>query len=45
MWSGTEGTIRGTVKNVEGEPLIGAQVYIGDLGVGAVANMDGNYIL
>ena len=45
LWSGTEGTIRGTVRNVEGEPLIGAQVYIGDLGVGAVADMGGNYIL
>ena len=45
LWSGTEGTIRGAVRNVEGEPLIGAQVYIGDLGVGAVADMDGNYIL
>ena len=45
LWSGTEGTIRGAVRNVEGEPLIGAQVYIGDLGVGAVADMDGNYFL
>jgi len=45
LWSGTEGTIRGAVRNVEGDPMIGAQVYIGDLGVGAVADMDGNYIL
>ena len=45
LWSGTEGTIRGAVRNVEGEPLIGAEFYFGDLGGGAVANMDGNYIL
>ena len=45
LWSGTEGAIRGAVRNVDGEPLIGAQVYIGDLGVGAVADMDGNYFL
>jgi hypothetical protein len=45
LWAGTEGIIRGTVRNVEGEPLIGAQVYIEELGIGAVADMDGNYIL
>ena len=45
LWSGTEGTIRGAVRNVEGEPLIGAQVYIEELGLGAVADLDGNYII
>ena len=40
LWAGTEGTIRGAVRNVEGEPLIGAQVYIEALGIGNVANMD-----
>jgi len=45
LWAGTEGIIRGAVKNVEGEPLIGAQIYIEELGIGAVADIDGNYIL
>ena len=42
---GTEGQIRGKVGSIEGEPLIGAQVYIEELGIGAVADLDGNYIL
>ena len=42
---GTEGQIRGRITNVDGESLIGAQVYIEDLGIGAVADFDGNYIL
>ena len=42
---GTEGQIRGKVSSIEGEPLIGAQVYIEELGIGAVADLDGNYIL
>ena len=45
LFAGTEGQIRGRIMNVEGEPLIGAQVYIEALGVGAVADADGNYIL
>ncbi|SVD89527.1 uncharacterized protein METZ01_LOCUS442381, partial [marine metagenome] len=44
-WAGTEGTIRGNISSVEGELLIGAQVYIVELGIGAVADVDGNYIL
>ena len=42
---GTEGQIRGKVSSIEGESLIGAQVYIEELGIGAVADLDGNYIL
>ena len=45
LWAGTEGIIRGAVRNVEGDPLIGAQIYIESLGIGAVADMDGNYII
>ncbi|MDP6937037.1 MAG: carboxypeptidase regulatory-like domain-containing protein [Candidatus Marinimicrobia bacterium] len=45
MWAGTEGTIRGNVSNMEGENLVGAQIYIEELGIGAVADPDGNYIL
>ena len=44
-WAGTEGTIRGNISSVEGELLIGAQVYIVELGIGAVAVVNGNYIL
>ena len=45
VFSGTEGQIRGRIMNVEGEPLIGAQIFIEKLGIGAVADTDGNYIL
>ncbi|MBT7377583.1 MAG: TonB-dependent receptor plug domain-containing protein [Candidatus Marinimicrobia bacterium] len=43
--AGTDGTVRGKVLNVEGESLPGAQVYIADLGVGTMTDVDGNYIL
>jgi len=45
LYSGTDGTIRGKVLNMEGEALIGAQIYIESLGIGAVADFDGNYII
>jgi len=45
LFSGTEGQIRGKVTNVEGENLIGAQIYIEELGLGAVADLEGNYII
>ena len=45
LFSGTEGQIRGKVANVEGENLIGAQIYIEELGLGAVADLKGNYII
>ena len=45
LWSGTDGQIRGNISNIEGEALIGAQVYIEELGIGAVADLNGNYIL
>ena len=44
-WAGTDGQIRGNVVSIEGEALIGAQVYIEELGIGAVADLNGNYIL
>ena len=43
--AGTDGTVRGKVLNIEGESLPGAQVYIADLGVGTMTDVDGNYIL
>ena len=45
LYSGTDGTIRGKVTSGDGEALIGAQVIIESLGIGAVADIDGNYIL
>ena len=45
LWPGTDGQIRGNISNIEGEALIGAQVYIAELGIGAVADLNGNYIL
>ena len=45
LTAGTDGQIRGKVENFEGEGLVGAQVYIEALGIGAVADIDGNYIL
>ena len=43
--AGTDGQIRGRVSNMEGKSLAGAQVYLEKLGIGAVADLDGNYIL
>ena len=36
--AGTDGTIRGTVRDVNGEPLPGVQVYIEELGQGATTD-------
>ena len=45
LFAGTDGTIRGQVSDVEGAPLPGAQIYIKSLEVGAVADVNGNYII
>ncbi|NOZ75960.1 MAG: TonB-dependent receptor plug domain-containing protein [FCB group bacterium] len=45
LWAGTDGTIRGQVKDMDGNGLPGAQVFIQALGVGAVADVEGNYII
>ena len=45
IFAGTEGQIRGRVSNIDGESLVGAQVYIEELGIGAVADPGGNYII
>ena len=45
LFSGTDGTIRGKVTDIEGSPLPGANIYIPDVGTGAAADMDGNYIM
>ena len=43
--AGTDGTIRGQVTDIEGEPLPGAQVFIGEISLGAVADVNGNYLI
>ena len=43
--AGTDGTIRGRVLNIKGEPLPGAQIFIQELGIGTIADVDGNYLL
>ena len=43
--AGTDGTIRGKVVEKDNNPLPGAQIYIKDLGIGTMADIDGNYIL
>ena len=45
LFSGTDGTIRGQVMDVLGEPLPGVQILIEDLSQGAVTDLDGNYII
>jgi len=45
LYGGTDGTIRGQVTDVQGEPLIGAQVFIGELSIGSVADLNGNYLI
>ncbi|NQV36800.1 MAG: TonB-dependent receptor, partial [Candidatus Marinimicrobia bacterium] len=45
VFAGTDGTIRGKVTDVDGMPLPGSQIYFPELGIGAVADIDGNYII
>ena len=45
IFPGTDGTIRGRVLNLKGEPLPGAQVFIQELGIGTIADIDGNYLI
>jgi TonB-linked SusC/RagA family outer membrane protein len=39
------GTIRGTVRNSEGQPLQGVQVYVEGTTIGVVSNADGRYTI
>jgi|TARA_B100000315_G_C14590279_1_gene595382 hypothetical protein len=43
--AGTDGTIRGEVKDSEGMSMPGAQIFVPDLGMGAIADVNGNYII
>ena len=43
--AGTDGTIRGKVSDIDGNPLPGANIYVPDVGIGAAAGGDGSYII
>ncbi|HIA30163.1 MAG TPA: carboxypeptidase regulatory-like domain-containing protein, partial [Candidatus Marinimicrobia bacterium] len=43
--AGTDGTVRGKVTDTDGNPLPGAQIFIKELQLGAIAGSDGSYIL
>ena len=43
--AGTDGTIRGKVTDDEGAPLPGANIYVPEVGTGAAADFEGNYII
>ena len=45
IFGGTDGTIRGKVTDIENSPLPGANIYVPSVGVGAAADMDGNYFI
>ena len=45
LFSGTDGTIRGEVTDVDGDAVIGATIVIRDLGLGTAADVDGSYLL
>jgi len=45
VFAGTDGTIRGKVTDMEGSPLPGANIYIPDVGLGAAADLEGNYLI
>ena len=45
LYAGTDGTIRGQIKDIDGEPLPGAQVFIQEMSLGAVADINGNYLI
>ena len=45
IFAGTDGTIRGIVTDNKNNPLPGATIQIPDLGIGTMADIDGNYIL
>jgi len=45
LLASTDGTVRGKVTDLEGIPLPGAQVYLAAIEIGAMADLDGQYII
>ncbi|HJL63890.1 MAG TPA: carboxypeptidase-like regulatory domain-containing protein, partial [Candidatus Marinimicrobia bacterium] len=45
IYAGTDGTIRGQVKNIEGASMPGAQIFVPELAMGAIADENGKYII
>ncbi len=44
-FAGTDGTIRGKITDLDGNPLPGAQIFISELGLGNIADADGTYLI
>ena len=44
LFSGTDGTLRGSIKDVDGAPIIGAQIYASDISKGTTSDLEGNFI-
>ena len=38
-------TVRGTVTSDDGEPIVGASVWVEGTNLGAVSDIDGNFVL
>mgnify|MGYP003312605732 FL=1 len=45
IFAGTDGTIRGRVTDEESMELPGATIYLPELGIGAAADPNGNFII
>lgn len=45
VFAGTDGTLRGKITDIDGQPLAGAQVFIPELGIGNITDENGNYII
>ena len=46
LLAGTDGTIRGKIiSSTDGQPLIGVQVYIEEEEIGAISDIDGNFLI
>jgi len=45
LFAGTDGTIRGKISDISGMGLPGANIYLPEVGLGAAADLEGNYII
>jgi hypothetical protein len=45
IYAGTDGTIRGQIKDTEGVPMPGVQIFVSELAMGAIADENGKYII
>ncbi|MBT3497027.1 MAG: TonB-dependent receptor plug domain-containing protein [Candidatus Marinimicrobia bacterium] len=45
LFAGTDGTIRGKITDMDGVGLPAASIYLPEIGLGAMANVEGDYII